>query len=99
MNRVDFIDAVAKQTGIDKKSVTAVVAAYPEVITKALKSGDSVAFIGFGTFKTVKKNARKCRNPKTGETIKVPAKTVAKFTPGKALSDAVNKKSAAKKKK
>ena len=90
MNRVEFIDAVSAKTEVDKKVVAAVVAAYNEVVTETLAAGDSVSFVGFGTYKPVAKAARTARNPKTGETVKVAAKTIAKFSPSSALSAAVN---------
>lgn len=59
-------------------------------ITAALKKGDSVTLTGFGTFKVSKRKAREGRNPRTGEKIKIKAKKIAQFTPGKSLKDAVN---------
>jgi DNA-binding protein HU-beta len=91
MKKPEFVDAVVSQTGKSKKEVEEFIAAYQEVITNALKKGDEVAFVGFGTFSTVKKAARTGRNPQTGAELKIAASTAPKFKPGKALKDAVNK--------
>jgi len=72
-----------------KKEAQAVVDCVFSSITKALKKKDSVALVGFGTFKVDKRKARKGRNPRTGEEIKIKAKKVPKFVPGKALKEAV----------
>ncbi len=71
------------------KEAKAAVDCVPSSITQALKDEDSVSLIGFGTFKVQKRKARKGRNPATGEEIQIKAKNVPKFTPGKALKDAV----------
>ena len=91
MNKGDLIDAVAKAAGLTKGQSTDAVAAVFNSIQGALKAGDKAAFIGFGTFSTSKRAAREGRNPATGKTIKIAAKTVAKFKPGKALAESVNK--------
>ena len=97
MNKAEFIDAVAAKAGLSKKDAKGAVDAVLDTITEALVKKDSVSFIGFGTFSTAKRAARAGKNPKTGEAIKIPAKTVAKFSAGKALKEAVN--TPAKKKK
>ncbi|MBW1768227.1 MAG: HU family DNA-binding protein [Deltaproteobacteria bacterium] len=79
---------MAKVVGT-KKEAQAVVDCVFSSITKALKKKDSVALVGFGTFKVDKRKARKGRNPRTGEEIKIKAKKVPKFVPGKALKEAV----------
>ncbi len=72
-----------------KKEAQAAVNCVFSTITKALKKKDTVALVGFGTFKMAQRKARKGRNPQTGEEIKIKAKKVPKFVPGKALKDAV----------
>ena len=92
MNKVQLVEAVAKQTGLSKKDAEAALKAYLAVITKALVKGDKIQLVGFGTFETAKRPARKGRNPKTGEEMKIKACKALKFKAGKALKDAVNKK-------
>ncbi|MDO4939793.1 MAG: HU family DNA-binding protein [Lachnospiraceae bacterium] len=92
MNKVELVEAVAKQTGLSKKDAEAALKAVIATTTKALVKGDKVQLVGFGTFETSKRPARKGRNPKTGEEMKIKACKAPKFKPGKALKDAVNKK-------
>jgi len=92
MNKQEFVEAVAKETGLTKKDAEAAVAAYHDTVTKALKKGDTVSFVGFGTYSAVKKAARMGKNPATGEAIKIAASVAPKFKAGKALKDALNKK-------
>jgi DNA-binding protein HU-beta len=88
MNKADLINEVAKVVNTKKEAQAAVDCVF-STITKALKKKDTVTLVGFGTFKVDKRKARKGRNPQTGETIKIKAKKVPKFVPGKALKDAV----------
>ena len=88
MNKVDIINEVAKAT-CSKAEAGKAVNAFLETITKALKKGDKVTLIGFGTFSVVKRPARTGRNPQTGKPLKIKAKKVPKFTAGKALKDSV----------
>jgi nucleoid DNA-binding protein len=88
MNKGDLINEVAKVVKT-KKEAQAVVDCVFATIAKALKKNDTVSLVGFGTFKANKRKARKGRNPQTGEEIKIKAKKVPKFVPGKALKDAV----------
>jgi len=88
MNKGDLVKEVAKVLNTKKEAQAAVDCVFA-TITKALKKKDTVTLIGFGTFKVVKRKARKGRHPQTGEEIKIKAKKVAKFVPGKALKDAV----------
>jgi DNA-binding protein HU-beta len=88
MNKGDLINEVAKVLETKKQAQDAVDAVLA-AITKALKSGDSVTLVGFGTFKVDKRAARQGRNPQTGASIKIPARKVPKFVPGKALKDTV----------
>ena len=86
MNKGELIDAVAAATDDTKAGAGRAVDAVIESITGALKKGDTVTLIGFGTFKTAKRAARTGRNPQTGAAIKIKAKKVAKFKAGKELS-------------
>lgn len=90
MNKGDLITSVAEASGVSKAQAGDAVDAVFSSIEKALKSGDKAAFVGFGTFATTRRAARDGRNPRTGETIKIAAKTLVKFKAGKALSDSVN---------
>ena len=92
MNKAEFVEAVAKATKLSKKDAEAAVNAYNETVTKALKKGDKVTYVGFGTFDVGKRAARTGRNPQTGAEIKIKASKAPKFKAGKALKDAVNKK-------
>ena len=82
MNKADLISKIADDAGISKSQANSALNAF----TKALKSGDKVTLVGFGTFSVSKRNARIGRNPQTGETIKIKAKKVARFKAGKELS-------------
>jgi nucleoid DNA-binding protein len=89
MNKGDLINEVANIVSTKREAQEAVDCIF-STITKALKKKDSVSLVGFGTFKVNKRKARKGRNPQTGEEIKIKAKNVPKFVPGKALKDAVS---------
>ena len=89
MNKGDLVNEVAKVVST-KKGAQAAVDCVFESIMKTLKKNGTVSLVGFGTFKTDKRKARKGRHPQTGEAIKIKAKTVPKFVPGKALKEAVN---------
>jgi len=89
MNKADLINEVAKVVSTKKEAQAAVDCVF-STITTALKKEDAVTLVGFGTFKTAKREARKGRNPQTGKEIKIAARKVPKFTPGKALKDSVN---------
>lgn len=90
MNKTQLIDVVATKTGLTKKAAEAAVNAMNEAITEALKAGDKVQLIGFGTYEVKERAARDGRNPKTGETIKIAASKAPAFSAGKALKDAIN---------
>jgi DNA-binding protein HU-beta len=90
MNKGDLINTVADTAGISKAQATDAVNTVFSSIESSLKNGDKAAFIGFGTFSTSLRKAREGRNPATGQTIKIPAKTQVKFKPGKSLVDNVN---------
>ena len=90
MTKKEIVAKAATTAGISKaKAETAINAAFDE-ITKALKRGKKVTFVGFGTFSTSKRKARTGRNPRTGQEIRIAASVVPKFKAGKALKDAVN---------
>ena len=88
MNKSELINEVAKVVGTKKAAQDAVDCVISS-ITRALKRGEDVTLTGFGTFKVVKRKARKGRNPNTGEAIKIRATKAPKFTPGKVLKEAV----------
>ena len=90
MNKTDLIDAVASEADVSKAEAARVVDALIDSITRALKKGDTVTLVGFGTFQVRERAARSGRNPKTGETIKIDASKNPAFKAGKALKDAVN---------
>jgi len=93
MNKAELIEAIAKRvSGVSRKSAGDMVDAFIETSQGALKKGESVALIGFGTFTTRKRAARIGRNPRTGEAIKIPASKAVKFSAGAGLKKAVNKK-------
>ena len=89
MNKTELIAAVAEKAGLSKKDSDAAVNAVLCAITDALKAGDKVQLVGFGSFEVKKRAARVGRNPKTKETIEIPASVVPVFKAGKALKDAV----------
>ena len=88
MNKADLVGEVAKVVGSKKKAEEAV-SCVLQTVTKALKKGQALTLVGFGTFTVSKRKARLGRNPQTGKEIKIPAKKVPKFSPGKALKAAV----------
>ena len=91
MNKTELIAATAEKANLSKKDTEAAVNAVIDVITEALKKGDKVQLVGFGSFETRERAARVGRNPKTKEEIKIPATKVPAFKAGKALKDAVAK--------
>ncbi len=90
MNKSDLVDAIAKSSEISKAAAARALDSTIDTIKKALKKGDTVSLVGFGTFKVGKRAARNGRNPRTGATIKIKAAKVPKFSAGKGLKDAVN---------
>jgi DNA-binding protein HU-beta len=90
MSKKDLIDAVADKCEMTKDKAGATVDAVLSHIRETLKKGGEVRIPDFGTFKVTKRKAREGRNPATGETIKIAASNVAKFTPSKGLKDALN---------
>ena len=91
MNKAELINAAAEKAGLSKKDTEAAVAAIISVITDALAQEDKVQLVGFGSFEVKARAARIGRNPKTKESIKIPASKVPVFKPGKALKDTVSK--------
>lgn len=90
MNKSDLIDAISSQAGISKKDAGAALDATVKAITGALKKGDTVTLIGFGSFGVSSRAARTGRNPQTGKEIKIAARKAPVFKAGKALKDGVN---------
>ena len=90
MNKSELVAAMAAKTGETKKSAEANLNAFTEAVAEALIKGEKVQLVGFGSFETRKKAARKGRNPRTKEEIKIPASKAPAFKAGKALKDMVN---------
>jgi DNA-binding protein HU-beta len=90
MNKQELISKIAQDTGITKTSAAQAVDSFFEGITKSLKKGQPITFVGFGTFKTAQRKARTARNPQTGAEVKVPKRRVVRFSAGKALKTALN---------
>jgi DNA-binding protein HU-beta len=89
MNKEQLVERVAEKTGATKKDVADVLNSALEMVSGALKKGEKVTLVGFGTFLVRKRKAREGRNPQTGAKIKIPAKRVPAFTAGKELKTAV----------
>jgi DNA-binding protein HU-beta len=90
MSKKELIDSVARECELTKEKATVVVDAVLAHIRASMKKGEEVRIPDFGTFKVAKRKAREGRNPATGETIKIAAAIVPKFTPAKGLKDALN---------
>ena len=90
MNKNELIESVAERTGLAKSDAARAVEAVLGTLTEALKRGDTVALSGFGTFLSKERAARTGRNPRTGESIAIPASRVPAFKAGKGLKDALN---------
>jgi DNA-binding protein HU-beta len=90
MNKAQLVEQLASEMNITKADCERVLDSTLETIKKAVKKGDDVTLVGFGTFTRAKRKARMGRNPQTGEALKVPACTVPKFRPGKAFKDYLN---------
>lgn len=89
MNKSELAAAIAEETGLSKKQAEAAVNAFIHTVTGAVAEDDAVQLIGFGTFEKGSRAARTGRNPRTGETLEIPAVSVPRFKPGKAFKDAV----------
>lgn len=92
MNKADLTQALAKKFELPISKTNEIVSHTLELMTKALVKSETIQLIGFGSFSVRKRKARDGRNPKTGETIKIPASKVVKFSVGKVLKESVNKK-------
>jgi DNA-binding protein HU-beta len=90
LNKSDLIDHIATQADLSKASATRALEAVLGGIESALKAGDTVSLVGFGTFVVGERDARTGRNPRTGEELEIKAAKVPKFRPGKGLKDALN---------
>jgi len=90
MNRKELIDAIASKTGSTKSEAERNIAAFIEVVTKTLASGDDITLVGFGTFEVRERAARTGRNPATGAELKIAASKQAAFKPGATLKASVN---------
>ena len=91
MTREEMIAKMAKDAGISKAGADKALKSFTTNVTRAVKKGDKFTLVGFGTFYAQKRAARKGRNPRTGEEIRISATKVPKFKPGKALKDAVKR--------
>ncbi|MBN8703755.1 MAG: HU family DNA-binding protein [Bacteroidetes bacterium] len=91
MNKAELIDSIASEAKLTKADAQRALDGFINATTKALKKGDRVALVGFGSFSVAKRAAREGRNPQTGKTIKIAAKKVAKFKAGAELAKVVNK--------
>ena len=89
MNKAELVDAIAKATGETKRSSEGFLNAFVDTVIKSVSKGQKVSIVGFGSFERKKRGARKGRNPRTGETIKIPAKKYPAFSPGKGFKDKV----------
>jgi DNA-binding protein HU-beta len=85
MNKQDLVAEIAKKSGLTKASAEKALNAFTAAVTSAMKKGDRVGLVGFGSFTVAKRSARTGRNPQTGKEIKIPAKKVVKFKPGAGL--------------
>ncbi len=92
MTKAELVSAVAEQAGLTKADAEKAIKALTTAITNSLKKGDKLSLVGFGTFSTAKRAARKGQNPQTGKKIDIPASVTPKFKAGKSLKDAVNVK-------
>ena len=89
MNKAELVARIAEDAGITKTQANASIDSFVDAVTKTLKKGEKVTLVGFGTFTVSKRLARNGRNPQTGETIKIKAKKVARFKPGKDLAEKI----------
>lgn len=90
MNKSELVAKIADQAGLQKKDAEKALAAFTDIVADALKNGDKVQLVGFGTFEVSERAARVGRNPQTKKEIKIPASKAPKFKAGKALKDIVN---------
>ena len=91
MSKQQLVEMIAEKAGLTKADAARALDATMESVTETLKKGEKVSLVGFGTFATSKREAREGRNPRTGETVKIAARTAVTFKAGSKLKDAVNK--------
>ena len=91
MSKQQLVEMIAEKAGLTKADAARSLDTTMESVTEALKKGEKVSLVGFGTFATSKREAREGRNPRTGETVKIAARTAVTFKAGSKLKDAVNK--------
>ena len=89
MNKAELIERVARDTGLTKADALRAIDALLDNVTKSLRKGEKVTLVGFGSFQTARRRARNGRNPQTGMPIKIAARRVPRFVPGKELKDQV----------
>jgi len=89
MTKAELVEKAAKDAGISKAAAAEALDSFIDSVVKAVKKGNKVALVGFGTFSVSKRKARTGRNPQTGAAIKIPARKVPKFSAGKTFKDAV----------
>lgn len=92
MNKSELVDAIAKKSALSKKDTEKGLSAFLDTVKHALKKGDKVSLVGFGTFKVMKRKATTGVNPKTKEKLQIPAKKVAKLKFSDSVNDSLNKK-------
>nr|WP_320048338.1 HU family DNA-binding protein [uncultured Desulfuromonas sp.] len=90
MTKTELVNAIAEKAELSKSDSEKALKAFVDTVSEALKAGDKIALVGFGTFSVGDRAARVGKNPQTGAEIKIPAAKVPKFKAGKALKDAVN---------
>lgn len=90
MTKADLVNAMAEKAGISKADAEKALKAFSDAVAEALKAGDKVSLVGFGTFSVSERAARTGKNPQTGEAIEIAAAKTPKFKAGKALKDSVN---------
>jgi DNA-binding protein HU-beta len=90
MSKQELVNYVAESTGLSKKDAEAALSSFVDGVKAALKKGDSVTLVGFGTFSVSHRGARTGRNPQTGATLQIPARKVPVFKAGKGLKETVN---------
>ncbi len=97
MNRAELVEILASKNGLSKTAANSVLDTLIETVQTAVKKGDAVQLVGFGSFKSTKRAARTGKNPSTGAALKIPASTVPKFVPGAKFKAAVDPKAAKRK--
>ena len=90
MTKADLVNSIAEKAGLSKADAEKALKAFTDAVTDALKAGEKVSLVGFGTFSVGERAARQGQNPQTGAKIDIPAAKVPKFKAGKALKDSIN---------